>query len=170
MRSPQGSNAKCLAETAHNPFLPLVLAAEHTQRISLGTAIAVALARSPTTLAHIAWDLQRYSRGRFLLGLGTQVKAHVVLRYGMRWEKPVRQLRETIEAIRAVWESWRQGGTSLNYRGEFYTLQLMTPFFAEPPLEYPDPPIYISAVNEQMLRLAGSLCEGVHILTMSSYG
>lgn len=151
------------AETAHNPFLPLVLAAEHTRRISLGTAIAVAFARSPTTLAHIAWDLQRYSQGRFLLGLGTQVKAHVVLRYGMRWEKPVRQMRETIEAIRAVWESWRKGGTSLNYRGEFYTLRLMTPFFAEPPLEHPDPPIYISAVNEQMLRLAGGLCEGVHI-------
>ena len=151
------------AETAHNPFLPLTLAAEHAHRVSLGTAIAVAFARSPTTLAHIAWDLQRYSRGRFLLGLGTQVKAHVVLRYGMRWEKPVRQLRETIEAIRTVWASWRQGGTSLNYRGEFITLRLMTPFFAEPPLDYPDPPIYISAVNEQMLKLAGNLCEGVHI-------
>jgi len=151
------------AETSHNPFLPLTLAAEHTQRVSLGTASAVAFARSPTTLAHIAWDLQRYSQGRFLLGLGTQVKAHVVLRYGMRWEQPVRQLRESIEAIRAVWASWRKGGTSLNYRGEFYTLRLMTPFFAEPPLDYPDPPIYISAVNAQMLRLAGSLCEGVHI-------
>jgi probable F420-dependent oxidoreductase len=151
------------AETSHNPFLPLTLAAEHTARVSLGTAIAVAFARSPTTLAHIAWDLQRYSQGRFLLGLGTQVKAHIVLRYGMRWEKPVRQLRESIEAIHAVWESWRKGGTSLNYRGEFYTLRLMTPFFAEPPLDYPDPPIYISAVNEQMLTLAGSLCEGVHI-------
>ncbi|HQY90108.1 MAG TPA: TIGR03617 family F420-dependent LLM class oxidoreductase [Caldilinea sp.] len=151
------------AETSHNPFLPLTLAAEHTQRISLGTAIAVAFARSPTTLAHIAWDLQRYSAGRFLLGLGTQVKAHVVLRYGMRWEKPVRQLRESIEAIHAVWASWRKGGTSLNYRGEFYTLRLMTPFFAEPPIDYPDPPVYISAVNEQMLRLAGSVCEGVHI-------
>lgn len=151
------------AETSHNPFLPLTLTAEHTQRVSLGTAIAVAFARSPTALAHLAWDLQRYSQGRFLLGLGTQVKAHVVLRYGMRWEKPVRQLRETIEAMRAVWASWRSGGTSLNYRGEFYTLRLMTPFFAEPPLDYPDPPVYVSAVNEQMLKLAGSLCDGVHI-------
>ncbi|MBW7883244.1 MAG: TIGR03617 family F420-dependent LLM class oxidoreductase [Caldilineaceae bacterium] len=151
------------AETAHNPFLPLTLAAEHTQRVTLGTAIAVAFPRSPTVLAHLAWDLQRYSQGRFILGLGTQVKAHIVLRYGMPWEKPVRQLRESIEAIRAVWESWRAGGTSLNYRGEFYKLRLMTPFFAEPPLEYPDPPIYISAVNEQMLRLAGAICEGVHI-------
>lgn len=151
------------AETAHNPFFPLALAAEHSQRLLLGTAIAVALSRSPTVLAHLAWDLQRFSRGRFVLGLGTQVKAHIVLRYGMRWEKPVRQLRESIEAIRAVWTSWRQGGTSLNYKGEFYTLRLMTPFFAEPPLALPDPPIYISAVNEQMLRLAGSHCEGVHI-------
>ena len=158
-----GFDGMWTAETSHNPFLPLTLAAEHTQRVSLGTAIAVAFARSPTALAHLAWDLQRYSQGRFLLGLGTQVKAHVVLRFGMRWEKPVRQLRETIEAMRAVWASWRAGGTSLNYRGEFYTLRLMTPFFAEPPLDYPDPPVYISAVNEQMLKLAGSLCDGVHI-------
>jgi probable F420-dependent oxidoreductase len=151
------------AETAHNPFLPLAVAAEHTQQMSLGTGIAVAFARSPTVLAHAAWDLQRYSQGRFILGLGTQVKAHIVLRFGARWEKPVRQMRETIEATRAVWESWRAGGTSLNYRGEFYTLRLMTPFFSEPPLPYPDPPIYVAAVNEQMLHLAGSLCEGVHI-------
>lgn len=151
------------AETAHNPFLPLTLAAEHTQRLMLGTGIAVAFPRSPTVLAHIAWDLQRYSRGRFILGLGTQVKAHIVLRFGARWDKPVRQMRETIEAMRAVWESWRKGGTSLNYRGEYYTLRLMTPFFAEPPLDYPDPPVYVAAVNEQMLHLAGSLCEGVHV-------
>jgi probable F420-dependent oxidoreductase len=151
------------AETAHNPFLPLTLAVEHTQRLSLGTGIAVAFPRSPTVLAHIAWDLQRYSQGRFILGLGTQVKAHIVLRFGARWEKPVRQMRETIEAMRAVWASWRTGGTSLNYRGEFYTLRLMTPFFAEPPLDYPDPPVYVAAVNEQMLHLAGSICEGVHV-------
>ncbi len=94
------------AETAHNPFLPLALAAEHTRRLSLGTGIAVAFPRSPTVLAHIAWDLQRYSQGRFILGLGTQVKAHIVLRFGSRWDKPVRQMRETIEAIRAVWGSW----------------------------------------------------------------
>ncbi len=151
------------AETAHNPFLPLTLAAEYTERMLLGTGIAVAFPRSPTVLAHIAWDLQRFSQGRFVLGLGTQVKAHIVLRFGVRWEKPVRQMRESIEAMRAVWESWRGGGTSLNYRGEFYTLRLMTPFFAEPPLAYPDPPVYVAAVNEQMLHLAGSLCEGVHI-------
>ena len=150
------------AETAHNPFLPLTLAAEHSRRLSLGTAIAVAFPRSPTVLAHIGWDLQRYSGGRFVLGLGTQVKAHVVLRFGARWEKPVRQLRETIEAIRAVWESW-QTGRPLNYRGEFFTLRLMTPFFSDPPLTMPNPPIYISAVNEQMLHLAGEVCDGVHI-------
>jgi probable F420-dependent oxidoreductase len=158
-----GFDGLWMAETAQNPFLPLVLAAEHTQRIALGTGIAVAFPRSPTVLAHIAWDLQRYSNGRFILGLGTQVKAHIVLRYGMRWEKPVRQMRETIEAMRAVWASWRSGGTSLNYRGEFYTLRLMTPFFAEVPLQFPDPPVYIAAVNQQMLHLAGSACEGVHI-------
>lgn len=158
-----GFDGMWTAETTHNPFLPLVLAAEHSRRIALGTGIAVAFARSPTVLAHLAWDLQRYSNGRFILGLGTQVKAHIVLRFGMRWEKPVRQMRETIEAMRAVWASWRGGGTALNYRGEFYTLRLMTPFFAEQPLAFPDPPVYVSAVNEQMLTLAGSLCEGVHI-------
>ena len=139
------------AETAHNPFLPLALAAEHTQRLSLGTGIAVAFPRSPTVLAHIAWDLQRYSQGRFILGLGTQVKAHIVLRFGSRWDKPVRQMRETIEAMRAVWGSWRAGGTSLNYRGEYYTLRLMTPFFAEPPLAYPDPPVYVAAVTVDLV-------------------
>ncbi len=88
------------AETAHNPFLPLTLAAEHSRRVSLGTAIAVAFPRSPTILAHLAWDLAGYSHGRFILGLGTQVKAHNELRFGVKWEKPVRKLRETIEAIR----------------------------------------------------------------------
>ena len=150
------------AETTHNPFLPLTLAAEHSRTLLLGTAIAVAFPRLLTVLAHIGWDLQRYSGGRFVLGLGTQVKAHVVLRFGARWEKPVRQLRETIEAIRAVWESW-QTGRPLNYRGEFFTLRLMTPFFSEPPLAVPNPPVYISAVNEQMLHLAGEVCDGVHI-------
>jgi probable F420-dependent oxidoreductase len=150
------------AETAHNPFLPLTLAAEHTRRMALGTAIAVAFPRSPTVLAHLAWDLHRYSEGRFVLGLGTQVKAHIVMRFGARWEKPVRQMRETVEAIRAVWQSW-QTGNSLNYRGEYFTLRLMTPFFAPPPLTTGLPPIYIAAVNEQMLRLAGERCDGVHI-------
>ena len=150
------------AETNSDPFLPLTLAAEHSQTMSLGTGIAVAFPRSPTTLAHISWDLARHSNGRFILGLGTQVKAHNVLRFGVAWEKPLTKMRETIEAIRAVWDCW-QNGTPLNYAGEFFRLRLMTPFFSPAPLHTPPPPIYIAAVNEKMLQLAGSHCDGVHL-------
>jgi probable F420-dependent oxidoreductase len=150
------------AETTGDPFLSLTLAAEHSRRMTLGTAIAVAFPRSPATLAYLAWDLQRFSRGRFVLGLGTQVKAHNVLRFGVKWEKPVKKMRETIEAVHAFWDCW-QNGTPLDYTGEFFKLMLMTPFFDPGPIEYPRPPIYIAAVNEQMLRLAGSHCDGVHI-------
>lgn len=151
-----------VAETTGDPFLNLTLAAEHSRRMTLGTAIAVAFPRSPATLAYLAWDLQRFSRGRFVLGLGTQVKAHNVLRFGVKWEKPVKKLRETIEAIRAFWDCW-QHGTPLDYTGEFFKLMLMTPFFDPGPIDFPRPPIYIAAVNEQMLRLAGSHGDGVHI-------
>ncbi|MCA9971312.1 MAG: TIGR03617 family F420-dependent LLM class oxidoreductase [Anaerolineales bacterium] len=157
-----GFDGLWVAETKGDPFLGLTLAAEHSQRLSLGTAIAVAFPRSPTTLAYIAWDLARYTHGRFILGLGTQVKAHNVLRFGVKWEKPVKKLRETIEAIRACWDCW-QNDRPLDYVGEFFKLQLMTPFFNPGPHAYPHVPIYISAVNEQMLRLAGSACDGVHI-------
>jgi probable F420-dependent oxidoreductase len=150
------------AETNSDPFLNLLLAAEHSNRLTLGTAIAVAFPRSPAILAYTAWDLARYSGGRFVLGLGTQVKAHNLLRFGSRWEKPVKQMRETIEAIRAFWECW-QTGRPLDYHGEFFKLQLMTPFFSPAPLDVPSPPIYIAAVNPQMLRLAGSHADGIHI-------
>lgn len=150
------------AETASDPFLNLALAAEHSRRMTLGTAIAVAFPRSPAVLAYTAWDLQRFSRGRFILGLGAQVKAHNVLRFGVKWEKPVKKMRETIEAIRAFWDCW-QNGTPLDYTGEFFKLMLMTPFFDPGPIDHSPPPIYIAAVNEQMLRLAGSHCDGVHI-------
>ena len=150
------------AETQVDPFLPLAIAAEHTERANIGTAIAVAFARSPATLAYLAWDLQRYSNGRFILGLGPQVKAHNVLRFGVKWEKPVKKMRETIEAIRAFWHTW-QTGAPFRYVGEFFKLALMTPFFNPGPLDVPAPPIYIAAVNKLMLRLAGSHCEGVHI-------
>ncbi|MDX1413808.1 MAG: LLM class flavin-dependent oxidoreductase, partial [Candidatus Promineifilaceae bacterium] len=109
------------AETRADPFLPLVLAAEHSSKANIGTAIAVAFPRSPATLAYLAWDLQRYSNGRFILGLGPQVKAHNVLRFGVKWEKPVRKMRETIEAIRAFWHTW-QTGEPLQYAGEFFKL------------------------------------------------
>jgi len=149
-------------ETKHDPFLPLALAAEHTGRVSLGTAIAVAFPRSPTVVAHTAWDLQAASGGRLILGLGTQVKGHNERRYSVKWTAPGPRLREYILALRAIWESW-QTGAPLNFRGEHYTLTLMTPFFAPGPIAHPRIPIYIAAVNAYNLRLAGELCDGVHL-------
>lgn len=150
------------SETQHEPFLPLAIAAEHTRRIELGTSIAVAFARSPTNLAHIAWDLANASNGRFILGLGTQVKAHVERRFGMTWEAPTPKLREMILAMRAVWNAW-QGDGKVNFRGEFYKITLMTPFFNPGPIDHPDIPIYIAGVNEHLCRLAGELCQGFHV-------
>jgi probable F420-dependent oxidoreductase len=149
-------------ETAHEPFLPLVLAAEHSRRLSLGTSITVAFARSPAVLAYIGWDLARFSKGRFILGLGTQVKGHNERRFGVKWEKPVEKMRDTILAIRAFWNCW-QNQTRLNFRSEFFTLNLMTPFFNPGPHDYSRIPIYVAGVNRRMCRLAGELCEGFHV-------
>ncbi len=150
------------SETQHDAFLPLALAAEHTQHIELGTSIAVAFSRSPTTLAHIAWDLQQASQGRFILGLGTQVKAHIVRRFGMPWEAPAPKLREMILAMRALWNAWQGDGT-INFRGEFFKITLMTPFFNPGPIDHPDIPVYIAGVNEHLCRVAGELCQGFHV-------
>ncbi len=155
------------AETNHEPFLPLTIAAEHSQRVNLGTGIAVTFPRSPTILAQIAWDLQRFSNGRFILGLGPQVKAHNVLRFGVAWEKPIKKMREYILAIRALWDCW-QNGTPLRFEGEFFLLRLMTPFFNPGPNDVPYPPIYVSAVNKMMLHLAGEVCDGVHLHAIHS--
>lgn len=150
------------SETQHDPFLPLAIASQHTTRLQLGTAIAVAFARSPTVLAYIAWDLQRATCGRFILGLGTQVKAHIERRFGMKWDPPAPKLRETILAIRALWRAWQGDGT-VNFRGEFYKITLMSPFFNPGPIEHPDIPIFIAGVNEHLCRLAGELCQGFHV-------
>lgn len=157
-----GFDALWSSETRHDPFLPLALAAEHTRRIQLGTGIAVAFARSPTVLAHTAWDLQKHSNGRFILGLGTQVKAHIVRRFGMTWDRPAPRLREYILAIRALWQCW-QTGEKLDFRGEFFKLTLMAPFFNPGPIEHPHIPIYIAGVNEHLCQLAGELCDGFHV-------
>jgi probable F420-dependent oxidoreductase len=150
------------SEAAHDPFLPLTLAAEHSRRLSLGTGIALAFPRSPAILAYTGWDLARYSQGRFIMGLGTQVKAHNERRLGVRWEQPVAKLREIILAMRAFWDCW-QNGTKLNFRGQFFKLTLMSPFFNPGPHDYPDIPIYIAGVNPLMCQLAGELCQGLHV-------
>lgn len=150
------------SETQHDPFLPLGVAALNTQRIGLGTAIAVAFARNPASMAYLAWDIQQASGGRFVLGLGTQVKAHIERRFGMPWGPPAPRLREFIEAMRAVWASW-QTGERLNYRGEYYKLTLMAPFFSPGPIEHPDIPVYVAAVNPLMCQLAGEICQGLHV-------
>lgn len=149
-------------ETSHEPYLPLVLAAEHSRRLNIGTSIAVAFPRSPTITAQIAWDLARFSQGRFILGLGTQVKGHNERRFGVTWEKPVAKMRDYILAVRALWDSW-QNQTPLNYQGEFYKLTLMTPFFSPAPHEFQPIPIFVAGVNRRMCELAGELCEGFHV-------
>jgi probable F420-dependent oxidoreductase len=147
-------------ETQHDPFLPLALAAEHTRRVHLGTAIAVAFVRSPTVLAHTAWDLAEASRGRLILGLGTQVRAHVERRFGMEWpDSPVGKLRDLIQAMRAVWRSWQEG-EPLNHQGPYHKLTLMTPFFNPGPIEFPSIPVYIAGVNPALCRLAGEVADG----------
>jgi probable F420-dependent oxidoreductase len=157
-----GFDGAWTSETAHDAFLPLVLAAEHTTRLTLGTSIAVAFPRSPMTTAYIAWDLQRLSGGRFILGLGTQVKGHIQRRYGLAWDAPGPRLRDYIRAVRAIWDCWQQG-TPLTYQGEHYSHTLMTPFFNPGPIDNPRVPIHIAGVQEYMCRLAGELCEGLHI-------
>lgn len=150
------------AETSHNPFLPLTHAAAATERISLGTGIAVAFPRSPMVVANVAWDLAEQSKGRFILGLGTQVKPHITKRFSTEWSAPVPRLHEYIESLRAIWNTW-QNAEPLRYTGEHYRFTLMTPFFSPDPMPYADIPIYIAGVNEGLCRLAGELCQGFHI-------
>jgi probable F420-dependent oxidoreductase len=150
------------SETAHNPFLPLTLAASSTRRVELGTSIAVAFPRSPMVTAQLAWDLAEQSGGRFILGLGTQVKPHITKRFSTTWDSPGPRLREYILSLRAIWNTF-QGNAPLKYRGQFYTFTLMTPFFAPRPIQTPDIPIYIAGVNPYLCRLAGELCQGFHV-------
>ncbi|ROP34931.1 putative F420-dependent oxidoreductase [Saccharothrix texasensis] len=158
------------AEAAHDPFLPLVSAASAAPRVDLGTAIAVAFARNPMSLAHTAHDLATLSGGRFLLGLGSQVRSHVERRFGMPWGHPARRMREFIQALRAIWASWNTG-ERLAFRGEFYSHTLTTPFFAPPPCPSGPPKVYLAAVGDRMTEVAGSVCDGLipHSFTTERY-
>ncbi len=150
------------AETSHDPFLPLALANRAAPQLDLGTGIAVAFPRLPTICAQTTWDLAALSDGRFILGLGTQVKGHIVRRFGGEWLPPGPRMRDYILALRAIFRAW-QDGTPLSHNGEFYKLSLMTPFFNPGPIEHPDVPIAIAGVGPYMSRLAGELCQGFHV-------
>src|SRR6476469_10180933 len=165
-----GYDGLLTAETASDPFLPLVIAAEHTERIELGTGIAVAFARTPMLTAYTANDLQRHSKGRFFLGLGSQIKPHIERRFSMPWSHPAARMREYILAMRAIWESW-ETGSKLDFRGDFYTHTLMTPFFSPGPNPFGPPTVYLAAVGEHMTRVAGEVCDGLipHPLTTERY-
>ncbi|MCO6453083.1 MAG: TIGR03617 family F420-dependent LLM class oxidoreductase [Caldilineales bacterium] len=160
----EGLGFDCLwvPEIRHDPFLQLALAADYTSTIALGTAIAVAFARSPMHTAYAAWDLARYSQGRFILGLGTQIQAHIERRFAMPWSHPAPRLREYILALRHIWDVWQNDG-KLNFRGDFYKMTLMSPFFNPGPIEHPHIPIYIAGVNQRLCELAGELCDGFHV-------
>jgi len=155
------------SETQHDPYLPVAVAATATTRIKLGTNIATVFSRSPMITAHIAWDLQKASGGRFTLGLGTQVKAHNERRFSVKFESPGPKMAEAIRAIRAIWDCW-QNGAKLNFKGQFYTFDVMTPFFNPGPIEHPKIPIFIAAVNPYMCGVAGELCEGMHVHPFNS--
>ncbi len=158
------------AETGHDPFLPLVVAAEHTKRLELGTGIAVAFARNPMNLASMANDLQAYSKGRFMLGLGSQIKPHIEKRFSMPWSQPAARMRELILAMRAIWGCWSEG-TKLDFKGDFYTHTLMTPFFNPGPNRYGPPKVFLAAVGELMTTVAGEVADGVlaHGFTTERY-
>ena len=156
------------SETKHNPFISAALAAEHTERAAVRTSIALAFARSPMDTAYIAWDLQALSNGRFQLGLGSQVRGHIVRRFNMPWGRPAARMREYIMALRSVWESW-QTQTRVNFAGDFYNFNLMPPFFTPDPIDHPDIKIYISAVNERMLQTAGEVCDGVLLHSFGTF-
>ncbi|MEP1123814.1 MAG: LLM class F420-dependent oxidoreductase [Ilumatobacter sp.] len=157
-----GYSGAWTAETAHDPFLPLLLAAEHTSEMEIGTSIAVAFARSPMTTANTAWDLQAYSKGRFVLGLGSQIKPHIEKRFSMEWSHPAARMREFVLAMRAIWHTWQTGDT-LDFRGEFYKHTLMTPFFTPDKDELGDfgtPKVFLAGVGPLMTEVAGEVCDG----------
>jgi probable F420-dependent oxidoreductase len=155
----RGYDGIWVPETSHDPFLPLILAAEHTERLDLATGIVVAFARNPMTLAQVSWDLQAASQGRFILGLGSQIKPHITKRFSMPWSSPAARMREMILAIRAIWGSWNQG-TKLDFRGDFYSHTLMTPFFNPGPNPHGDARIFLAGVGELMTQVAGEVADG----------
>ncbi len=148
------------AEINNDPFFPLLLAAEHSSEIELSTCIAVAFARNPMLLANIGHDLNEYSKGRFCIGLGSQIKAHITRRYNMPWSKPAARMREFVQAMRAIWDCW-ETGEALNFEGEFYQHTLMTPMFTPKPAQYGRPKVNVAGVGPLMTEVAGEVADGL---------
>jgi len=158
-------------ETGHDPFLPLAIAAEHTSRVNLGTNVAIAFPRTPMVVAQMAWDLQQWSAGRFNIGLGTQVKGHNERRYSAPWPSPPGpRMREYILCLKAILNTFKNPTQPDYFSGEHYQFTLMPPFFNPGPIEHPDIPIYISALNPYMARLAGELCDGLRLHPLATLG
>lgn len=155
-------------ETSNEPFLPLVLAAEHSERVRLRTGLAIAFPRSPMVVANAGWDLQGYSGGRFQLGLGTQVKGHNERRFSVPWSAPAPRMREYVQALRAIWRCWATR-EPLRFEGEHYRFTLMTPMFTPAPIEHPDIPVYLSALGPGMARVAAEVADGILLHPMCSY-
>jgi probable F420-dependent oxidoreductase len=157
-------------ETAHDPFMPLAMAATHTSKIDLLTSIAVAFARNPMLLANIGHDLNSLSKGRFILGLGSQIEAHITRRFSMPWSKPAARMREMIAAIHAIWDAWYDK-KPLDFRGELYTHTLMTPYFTPLDTQHGRPRIMLAAVGPEMTRVAAEVCDGMicHGFTTAKY-
>jgi len=165
-----GYDGAVSVDTSHDPFLPLALAAEHSERVDLLTNVAIALARSPMTVAYTALDLQVLSHGRLILGLGSQIKPHIEKRFSMTWSAPAPRMREFILALRAIWRAWNTG-ERLDFRGRFYQHTLMTPFFSPQPSPYRPPRVFLGALGDRMCEVAGEVADGVllHPFTTASY-
>lgn len=157
-------------ETAHDPFLPLVLAAEHTENVDLMTSIAVAFARNPMILANLGHDLNAYSKGRFKMGLGSQIRPHITRRYSMPWSHPAARMRELILALHAIWDCWYEG-KPLEFRGDYYAHTLMTPMFTPLDTQYGKPEVILAAVGPKMTETAAEVADGmlIHSFTTEKY-
>jgi probable F420-dependent oxidoreductase len=169
-REASGYDGIVIPEGGYDVFLPALVALEHTESLEVGTAVAIAFARTPMTVAMSANDLQQFSMGRFVLGLGSQVKPHIERRFSMPWSRPAARMREFVLAMRAIWDCWNHG-VELDFRGEFYTHTLMTPFFSALPNEYGPPKVFLAGVGQQMTAVAGEVGDGLilHSLTSERY-
>jgi len=158
----RGVDCGVVFESSRDPFLQVLLAAQQTSRLEIATGVAIAFARSPMIVAQTANDLQTLSKGRFVLGLGSQIKPHIEKRFSMPWSRPAARMREFVQALRAIWHGW-QTGERLQFRGELYTHTLMTPFFDPGPNPFGPPPVFVAGVGPKMIEVAGEVGDGLYV-------